>query len=74
MNNWYRYNLETRRQWLIDAGFSRNNERIWSHPDGRAIGESVAIALTDEALVQFLGISFPDEIQMEDSMTKSNEG
>ncbi|HYE75609.1 MAG TPA: hypothetical protein VEF04_19860 [Blastocatellia bacterium] len=73
MNNWYRYDLETRRQWLIDTGFSRNAERIWSHPDGRAIGESVAVALTDEAFVRFLGLSLPDEVRLEDSMTQANE-
>lgn len=59
MNYWYRHDLETRRRWLLDAGFSRNDDRVWSHPDGRAIGESVVVALTDEAFARYLGITLP---------------
>ena len=39
---------------LADAGFVRNDLRIWTHPDGRAIGEGVAAALTDQAFQRFL--------------------
>ncbi len=39
---------------LADAGFARDDLRIWSHTDGRAIGEGVAAALTDEAFLRFL--------------------
>ena len=41
---------------LADAGFARNDLRIWAHPDGRAIGEGVAAALTDEAFLRFLQV------------------
>jgi hypothetical protein len=41
---------------LADAGFARNELRIWAHPDGRAIGEGVAAALTDEAFLRFLKV------------------
>lgn len=59
MNNWYRYDLETRRQWLSEAGFTRDRERIWSHADGRAVGESIVAALTDAAFARFLKIELP---------------
>lgn len=39
---------------LADAGFTRNDLKIWSHPDGRIIGEGVAAALTDDAFLRFL--------------------
>jgi hypothetical protein len=41
---------------LADAGFARDDLRIWAHPDGRAIGEGVAAALTDEAFLRFLEV------------------
>jgi hypothetical protein len=41
---------------LADAGFSRDDLRIWAHPDGRAIGEGVAAALTDEAFLRYLKV------------------
>ena len=47
---------------LADAGFSRDELRIWSHPDGRAIGEGVATALTDDAFFRYTGIEPPDEM------------
>lgn len=54
--NFYTYALTDRRRMLADVGFARNDLRIWSHPDGRAIGEGVAAALTDEAFLRFLKI------------------
>jgi len=39
---------------MADAGFVRDDLRVWSHQDGRAIGESVSAALTDEAFLRFL--------------------
>ncbi len=53
-NNFYTIGLADRRRMLADAGFVRDDLRIWSHPDGRAIGESVSAALTDEAFLRFL--------------------
>ncbi len=41
---------------LADAGFVRDDLRVWAHPDGRAVGEGVAAALTDEAFLRFLKI------------------
>jgi hypothetical protein len=48
--------LTDRRRMLADAGFARDDLRIWAHPDGRAIGEGVAAALTDEAFLRFLNV------------------
>ncbi|MGH9936039.1 MAG: hypothetical protein ACREAM_07325 [Blastocatellia bacterium] len=53
-NNFYTVALTDRRRMLADAGFARDDLRIWSHPDGRAIGEGVAAALTDAAFLRFL--------------------
>ena len=50
----YQLALTDRRRMLADAGFVRNDFRIWTHPDGRAIGEGVAAALTDQAFQRFL--------------------
>ena len=44
---------------LADAGFVRDDLRIWAHPDGRSIGEGVAAALTDEALLRFMQVELP---------------
>jgi hypothetical protein len=61
-NKYYKHGLNDRRRVLADTGFSRDDLRIWSHPDGRAIGESVATALTDEAFFRFIGIEKPEDI------------
>jgi hypothetical protein len=42
---------------LADAGFARDDLRIWAHHDGRAIGEGVAAALSDEAFLRFLDVA-----------------
>ncbi len=60
-NEYYRLELPQRRRMLADEGFVRDWTRIWTHPDGRAIGEGVAAALTDEAFCRFLGIGVPTE-------------
>jgi hypothetical protein len=52
----YTFALTERRRMLADAGFARDDLRIWAHPDGRAIGEGVAAALTDEAFLRYLNI------------------
>ena len=65
MNVYYQYGVNDRRRMLADAGFSRDDLRIWSHADGRAIGEGVATALTDDAFCQYLGVrppAFRDEM------------
>ena len=53
-DNFYTFAMADRRRILADTGFARDDLRIWSHPDGRAIGEGVAAALTDEAFLRFL--------------------
>jgi hypothetical protein len=59
MNDWYHYDLETRRRLLAEAGFTRDRERVWSHADGRAVGESVIAALTDAAFARYAGLGLP---------------
>ncbi|MFN0108396.1 MAG: hypothetical protein ACKVZH_06030 [Blastocatellia bacterium] len=61
-NEFYQLALTDRRRALADAGFVRNDFRVWGHPDGRSVGEGVAAALTDEAFLRFLGIALPVEI------------
>lgn len=61
MNEYYQLELPQRRRLLADAGFVRDWTRVWAHADGRAIGEGVAAALTDEALCRFLRIAVPIE-------------
>lgn len=65
-NEFYQYTLADRRRFLADAEFVRDDLRIWSHPDGRAIGDGVAAALTDKAFFRFLKIDPPEtEIDQE---------
>ena len=58
----YRFEAAERRRLLADAGFIRRRDRTWSHPDGRSIGEGVAIALADRAFFRFIGIELPAEV------------
>jgi hypothetical protein len=67
-NDYYRFGLTERRRLLADTGFARDDLRIWSHSDGRAIGESVAVALTDAAFFRFLEID-PPEIDNEEGLS-----
>jgi len=55
-SDFYTFALTERRRMLADAGFARDDLRIWAHPDGRVIGEGVAAALTDEAFLRYLNI------------------
>lgn len=75
-SNFYTFALTDRRRMLADAGFARDDLRIWSHPDGRAIGEGVAAALTDEAFLRFLKMNdeftSADETESEDAETAAN--
>jgi len=61
---------------MADTGFVRDDLRVWSHPDGRAIGESVAAALTDEAFLRFLKLdtacTFAGELSGEGAETFVN--
>jgi hypothetical protein len=57
--NYYQLDLLLRRRMLADAGFVRDGMRVWTHVDGRAIGESVAAALTDAAFCRFLRVEPP---------------
>jgi hypothetical protein len=54
--DFYTIVLTDRRRMLADAGFARDDLRIWAHPDGRTIGEGVAAALSDEAFLRFLDV------------------
>jgi hypothetical protein len=54
--DFYTIVLTDRRRMLADVGFARDELRIWAHPDGRAIGEGVAAALSDEAFLRFLDV------------------
>lgn len=55
----YQYDLAARRKLMADEGFVRDERHIWSHPDGRVIGEGVAAAITDQAFLRFLKIEPP---------------
>lgn len=69
-SEFYQLAVADRRRALADAGFVRNDLRIWMHSDGRSIGEGVATALTDEAFLRFLGIQLPVEIISEIERTE----
>ncbi|HZS10375.1 MAG TPA: hypothetical protein VFD58_36435 [Blastocatellia bacterium] len=58
--NYYQISFEERCGLLASVGFVRDENRIWGHPDGRAIGESVVAAITDESLLRYLGIEVVD--------------
>lgn len=47
---------------LADLGFVRDDDRIWQHADGRAIGEGVVGALVDLALLRYLGVDPPKAV------------
>jgi hypothetical protein len=55
-SDFYTFALTERRRMLADSGFARDDLRVWAHPDGRAIGEGVAAALTDEAFLRYLKV------------------
>ena len=57
---YYQYDSTARCKYFAEAGFTCDDLHIWSHPDGRAIGDSVASALTDEAFFRFLKIPLPE--------------
>ena len=59
-NPYYQFDLTDRRRCLADAGFTRDDLRIWFHPDGRGAGEGVLAALTDGAFFRYLGIEPPE--------------
>ena len=56
------YRLETaeRRRLMADAGFLRQSSRVWTHPDGRSIGEAVLFSLADEPFLRFLRLPLPE--------------
>lgn len=59
--NYYQYGGHDRRRLMADAGFERDDQKIWRSPDGRSIGEGVALALVDSAFFRFLGVDRPDD-------------
>ena len=60
--NFYQLELPQRRRMLADAGFVRDWTRVWTAPDGRAIGEGVAAALTDDAFCRYLRVPVPSPV------------
>ncbi|MCI0662660.1 MAG: hypothetical protein L0220_16460 [Acidobacteria bacterium] len=60
IKGYYQYDPSARRKFFAEAGFICDDLHIWSHPDGRAIGDGVASALTDEAFFRFLKIDLPE--------------
>ena len=56
----HRYDTAERRRLLADALFIRRADRVWNHPDGRAIGEGVACAIADEPFFRFIGLELPE--------------
>jgi hypothetical protein len=60
LKDYYQYDRSARRRMFAKAGFICDDLHIWSHPDGRAIGDGVALALTDEAFFRFLKIDLPE--------------
>ena len=71
--NPYSLAINQRRRMLADAGFARTDQRIWVHPDGRAIGEAVASALTDAAFCRFLKIELPASATETESLNTSSQ-
>jgi len=56
MTSFYEHGLAERCRMLADHGFVRDENHIWRHSDGRAIGEGVMSALIDTALIRYLSI------------------
>lgn len=67
-DDYYQLPLTERRRLLTEAGFARNDLRVWGHRDGRAVGEAVAAALTDVAFCRFLRIEAPAEQSLPDAV------
>ena len=51
----YQLELDKRRELLSLANFSLDEYGVWTHPDGRAVGEGVIVALVDSAFLRYLG-------------------
>ena len=51
----YQLELDKRRELLSLASFSLDEYGVWKHPDGRAVGEGVIVALVDSAFLRYLG-------------------
>jgi hypothetical protein len=66
-DDYYQITLTERRRLLTEAGYVRNDLRVWVHKDGRAIGEAVAAALTDAAFYRFLRIEAPAQQNAQDA-------
>ena len=70
-DDYYQLALTERRRLLTEAGFVRNDLRVWEHRDGRAVGEAVAAALTDLAFCRFLRIETPAEHSLPDAVVSN---
>ena len=70
-DDYYQLALTERRRLLSEAGFVRNDLRVWAHQDGRAVGEGVAAALTDVAFYRFLQIEAPARRSVQDATVGS---
>lgn len=69
----YQLELTQRRRLLADQGFVRERTRVWAHPDGRAVGEGVAAALTDSAFCRFLQLAEDAVPEVDESSASSFE-
>src|SRR6476659_5217657 len=56
MSSFYQHSLAERCRILADHEFVRDENHIWRHRDGRAIGEGVMSALIDTAFLGYLSI------------------
>ena len=57
----YRLGLDERRELLSLASFSVDENRVWTHKDGRSIGEGVISALVDSAFLRYVGLEAPPQ-------------
>lgn len=68
----YRLDTAERRRMMADAGFVRQLSRVWSHPDGRSIGEAVLLSLADEPFLRFLRLPLPEIEVWEDPSSRGD--
>lgn len=69
----YQITRPERDQLLLQEGFVKDEERIWRHPDGRAIGDSIVTALTDDSFVRYLGAADTATEQVGENAKAGNE-
>lgn len=68
----YQIPLQERLQLLQQDGFVRDRDHIWRHHDGRAVGESVVAAITDDSFLRYLDPELMDEAAEEKTKAGSS--